>query len=98
MNGSTTERNSTPPKCFGPANSIPHKVQTPSSEQTDRRLVQRHSRGPTRFRQPTPQKILLPFSAALVAVRQHYAMRPVADPVHESQRYLIQKIFNQMIL
>src|SRR6266404_2905780 len=72
-------------------------MQSSSNEQTKRRRVQRHLRGPIDLLQPTFRKVLRPFFAALIVVRQHYAMRTVAHPIHETQRRIIEKVFVQMI-
>src|SRR5216684_6972862 len=73
-------------------------MQSSPNEQTERWRVQRHLRGPTHLLQPTFRKVLRPFFAALIVVRQHHAMRTVAHPIHETQGRIIEKILVQMIL
>lgn len=72
-------------------------MQSSSNEQTERRRIQRHLRGPSDLVQPTFRKVLRPFLAALVVVGQHNPMRTIPYPIHEAQCRIIKRVLVQMI-
>src|SRR5437588_833738 len=73
-------------------------MQPPSHSKTERPGVKRHVGIPTHFSQAARRKISRPFFAALVVIRQRYAVRPVANPVHKTEGEVVENIFINMIL
>src|SRR2546430_12568884 len=46
----------------------------------------------------SPQEVFRPLLAALVVIRQHDTVRPVSDPVHETESNIVEHVFVNMIL
>jgi hypothetical protein len=72
-------------------------MQTATDDDVERGGIKGNARAPESFCQGALRKMLAPLLAALVVVCELNAVRAIPYPIHEAQRYIINKILIKVI-